>query len=376
MQHLRLSFLCSLPLLAAAAGAQDLLGVTWSGQVSLIDSNTGAATPIGTGLFGQNALTRDANGVFWSTHRLGASSTTWTYHLTTVDPSTGAATIAFPGIDIRGLASAGGNLLYAIEQTSTGTTSVDLLSLVDTTTGAVTRVGPIGFSGLQGLALHLGTLYAWDITQGLIVVDTTTGAGLDPFPGVGGPSGLQSLCSHPDGRLLVGGGSTNSLYVVDTTTGATTLVGTMTGTSDIRGIEPIGGWWTRIGQGCNGSFGQVDLTVSGTLTGTGSVTTTSTNHAPGSLGVLVLGLSTTSSGGIPLPFLLDPILGTNGCNLFVSVDATQIGFTSAVAPATLQFTLAMTPAAAGVSFHAQHACFEAVPGGLSVSNGVSIHIAP
>ncbi len=50
-----------------SAPAQDLLVVTWSGAAALVNSHTGAVTPLGNGLMGQNSLARASNGTFWST---------------------------------------------------------------------------------------------------------------------------------------------------------------------------------------------------------------------------------------------------------------------------------------------------------------------
>jgi hypothetical protein len=379
MPHPVTRFAIVFSLAAGIAAAQDLLGVSWAGQVVRIDSATGAATAIGTGLLGQNSLARDANGVFWSSHRTGSTVSTWVHHFTTIDPNTGAATIVHSNvIDIRGMASAGGTMMWGIHNTVAGSiSSIDDLVLIDMATGAITTIGSTGIAAIQGLALHAGTLYAWDINIGLVTIDTTTGAATDPFPGTSGPSGLQALCSHPDGRLLVAGGAANSLYVVDTTTGGTTAIGPMTGTSDIRGVEPFGGAWRPIGQPCRATFGPATLTVSGSLSVGGTMTSTSINHAPGSLGVLILGLSSTSHLGNPLPFSVDPILGTIGCNLFVSIEALLTGFTGAGSPASLSFTLSLGPPFAGAVFHVQHAVFEPTPpGGMSWSNGATIQVAP
>ncbi len=349
--------------------AQDLIGVGWAGQVVLIDSLTAAVTPLGTGLPGQNALARDASGNFWCTTR--TNTMPYVYGYTTIDQNTGAATVVHTNtIDLRGLCEAGGTDLYGINDGVP-----DRLVRIDTITGTATTIGNTGFSGIQGLALHQGVLYAWDIGQGLLIIDPNTGVATDPFPGLGGPTGLQFLCSHPDGRLLAGGGSsTNSLFNVDLTTGTTTLIGVMGGATDLRGLEALGGHASPFGIGCNGASGPVSLTVTGNLRGNGNVLAVSTNHAPNALGAMVLGLSTTSHQGLPLPLSLDSILGTSGCTLYSSIDVSLIGFTSANAPSTLTFAFGLSPAAAGAIFHMQHACFEPVTGGLSWSNGVTLQI--
>jgi hypothetical protein len=360
--------------LAAAAGglalpAQDLLGVTWTGTTVLVDSYTGAVTPLGTGLFGQNALARAPNGTFWSTWRNGSS-----YGFSTIDPITGAATQGPFGVDIRGLTIGPGSSLYGIRE---GGVADDLLVQVTVPGGFVTNIGSTGSSSIQGLAMHQGVLYAWDVFVGLMVVDPTTGAATDPFPSVSGPAYQQSLCSHPDGRLLLGGGDSNGtdqLFVVDPATGVASLIGNMVGAVDVRGLEPLGGYAQPIGQGCDGAFGPVGLTVTGRIQPGGSFSSVSTNHAPNAFGIAVVGLSTTSYQGTSLPLLLDPLLGTSNCWLRTSIDASATVFAGAGSPATMQYGFAIPAWASGIVFNVQHACFEPVPGGISWSNAASLHV--
>ena len=118
------------------------------------------------------------------------------------------------------------------------------------------------------------------------------------------------------------------------------------------------------------------MSVSGLLTGFGRIETVSTNHAANASGVLILGFSNSSMGGFALPLLLDPILGTVNCNLYVSIDITQAAITSSATPATLGFRTDLPMAARGLTVYAQHACLEPVPGGLSLSNAARIQVAP
>lgn len=354
----------------ASATAQDLIGVGWSGQVVLVDSMTAAVTPLGFGLPGQNALARDTSGTYWCTTR--TTATPYVYGFTQIDPTTGAATVIHtPAVDLRGSCEDFGTGLFAIQDGGP-----DRLVQVDVVTGVVTTIGNTGYSSIQGLALHLGVLYAWDLNQGLLIVNPVTGVASDPFPGIGGPTGVQFLCSHPDGRLLVGGGSsTNSLFVVDTNTGLTTLIGVMTGASDLRGLEVLGGFASLFGTPCLGAGGPVQLRVTGNFSAGGTLVASSNNHAPSTLGAMILGISTTSHIGIPLPIDLTPFVGTVGCTLYTSIDATLFGVTTASANPTLDFSFTLGPAAAGAIFHVQHACFDPVPGGMSWSNAASLHIA-
>ena len=69
----------------------------------------------------------------------------------------------------------------------------------------------------------------------------------------------------------------------------------------------------------------------------------------------------------PLPFLLDPVLGTSNCFLNVAADVTFAGFADPAG--VLTFPFPSTPAFAGFRLYAQHAVLENVPGGFSFSNG-------
>ncbi len=354
----------------ASLAAQDLLGVTWPGATVLVDSHTGAVTPLGPGLQGQNSLARAANGTFWSTRRISST----VYSFTNVDPITGTATPVSSGIDVRGLATGPGSTLYAIKDAP----GADLLVTVDTATnGFVIQIGSTGFDAIQGLASHQGVLYAWDVLAGLLIVDPLTGAAVDPFPGVAGPVFQQSLCSHPDGRLLLGGGDsigTDSLFSVDVTNGGTTLIGTMNGAVDVRGLEPLAGFTVAFGQGCNGVSGPVALSLAGSSLAGGTLTATSTNHAPNAIGVVMFGTSTAVYQGLTLPLLLDPLLGTSNCRLYTSIDGSLASLTSPSSPAMLQFSFTIPPGASGTTLHLQHTCLEAVPGFLSWSNAVTVQV--
>ena len=347
--------------------AQDLLGVTWEGAVLLVDSYTGAATPIAGGQIGCNSLARAGNGTFWSTRRISSTL----YDFLQIDPVTGAAVPISTVPDLRGLSTGPGNTLYAIRRQGT-TTALAQLHLNPPSVFTQT-LGNTGFDGIQGLAMHEGILYAWDATAGLLMVNPVTGAAMDPFPAIGGPAFLQTLCSHPDGRLLVGGGDSSGqdvLYSVSVTTGLTTQIGVMADATmlfgDIRGLEPLLGSPPGFVQGCNGANGLVVHSVTGSPLVGGTLVTTSTNHEPNSIGLLAF-------GGLIPPLLLDPLYGTNGCALHVDLAGILLVLTEPTVPARLQFSFGVTAAMSGTQLNLQHICLEPVPGGLSTSNVVVVH---
>jgi hypothetical protein len=353
---------------AGFLAAQDLVAVGWTGGIWTIDSTTGAATMTGTGLFGQNALAFDNQHRLWCTTR--TVNTPYAYGLTVVDPVANTATQMFANSsDFRGLAGTGTATLYGIRDGAP-----DTLCLVDTTTGSITAVGGTGYGSIQALAVHRGVLYAWDLSAGLLTVNPTSGAATDVNPSVGGSVGsgtIQFLCSHSDGRLLAGG---TSLYSIDVVTGAATLIGLMNAGADLRGAEQYFGSITSFGQGCNGPSGPIVLSVTGTPSPNQLLTATSATHAASVFGLLVFGFSNTTYNSQPLPINVDPLLGTNGCALLVSPDATLLG--GAAPNGSLAFGLFLPPIAAHLTFHLQHAAFDPVPGGMSFSNGVTVHVGP
>jgi len=134
------------------------------------------------------------------------------------------------------------------------------------------------------------------------------------------------------------------------------------------------GYARPYGTGCNGVAGPVDLTVQGAIANNATIQFVSGNHGAGRAGVLIIGISNTSYGSLNLPYLLDPLLGTSGCSLYASVEVTLAGTTSATVPATLMTPITLPAAAYGARVFTQHACFEAVPGGLSFSNGLILQL--
>jgi hypothetical protein len=349
-------------LTAPIASAQDMIAVSWSGGVYALDSYTGTTTFLGTGMFGQNALARDDQGGLWSTER-STGQTGSVYSLTSIDPGTGAATVITPNFpDVRAFASAGGTLLWAISNTSP-----DQLITIDVTTSQVTTIGPTGYTAVQCLAAVDGVLYAWDNNFGLLTIDPSTGAATDVDPAVGGNSDMQWLARRSDGQLV---GGQNGLYEIDPSTGVATQIGS--GLIDTRGAEPYQQHVQNFGSGCAGAFGTVSASATIGAGPNPLLTTSSTNHAAGVPGLILVGLSSQQTAGVPLPIDVDPIFGTQGCSLYVSLDVSVLAVTSAQGPATLDTAFPILPGWAGYSLLLQHATLDPVQGGLSLSDAVAV----
>jgi hypothetical protein len=114
---------------------------------------------------------------------------------------------------------------------------------IDPTTGTATLIGPVGFDSVSGVAFHptTGVLYAVGIIAGgglhlLLTIDTATGAGTlvgptNVFRASGCSDRVSDLSFRSDGTLYAYAESCAQLGVINTSTGAFTLVGA-TGQSD------------------------------------------------------------------------------------------------------------------------------------------------
>ena len=159
------------------------------------------------------------------------------YNTYTIDCATGAATLVGP----TGLtAFLNGMACDKTEGTMYAVNSTDLYT-IDLSTGAATLVGPIGNTG--GLMLTLacdgnGDLWGVDLNlDTLWNIDKDTGAGTEIGP-VGFNCGYaQSMSWDPESDIVFwaayGGGLDGNLRIVDTTTGATTLVGAFEGGREV-----------------------------------------------------------------------------------------------------------------------------------------------
>jgi hypothetical protein len=209
------------PGLVAVASAEDLFGNAFANvDLVRIDSDTGAGVSVGNlGLGSFNSMElvgdtfygyRGVNGMY-----------TWTLAAPTAVAVGGAD-------DVRGLAW-DGSVMWGVREMAGST---DQLVTVNLDTGATTLVGATGFSSIQALAVDATGLYAWDITQGLLTVNSGSGAATDVNPNAPGNPNIQGLTFGVGGQLY---GARNELYSISAGTGVVTLVGSG-GYSDIRGL--------------------------------------------------------------------------------------------------------------------------------------------
>jgi hypothetical protein len=236
LRHLLVAATCA----AGLAAQNDLRGVSFSGAAFALSSATGTGSSIGpSGAPGLNAMAKVGSQLL---------SVANNGNLVAIDPITGLASVLVatspPLLSVRGMATDPAGVLYVLQNGGTGTTAPDVLYTLDVATGVATLVGTTSHPGLQGLGCDLiGTLYSWDVGSGsgfgagLVTIDPVTAASTDVDPSTGNSVDVQCLAVSPAGVLY---GARNSLYTIDTVTGAPTLVGAG-GYTDLRGIEFVPG---------------------------------------------------------------------------------------------------------------------------------------
>jgi hypothetical protein len=365
-------FLPALAAIAATAAlpAQELIAIDFQGQAFGVDVVTGQARTIGpTGVSRCNAMALHER-VLYSTAQ---TSLTGPRQLVTIDPITAQAAVLFNNlsVDLRGLAPRRNTTeLFGIAEGSP-----DRLVRIDVGTGTVTNVGNTGFTGIQALDENDVSphLLAWDLNVGLVRIDKTTGVGVDVNPAVGTQGvDIQFLTTFTtnNSTQLVGGRT--SLYEIHRVTGIVTQIGTSTNLADLRGGEQHRGRATSFGSGCpTATAANPVIESKASFLAGETIALRSNGHAPNTIALLVVGLSDSVYQGLPLPLALDPLLGTSGCHLLVSADLTLVALGQANGLVVAPFTL---PTVFGGTLFFQFATLEAVPGGLSFTDGLKVEI--
>lgn len=353
-------------LLAMPLAGQDMIGVEFSGGVFRLDSATGATTLLATGMAGKNCLACSDDNRLWTTVRTGNRFSGFHYHLAVVDPFTGGETLPFGTAEVGelvALANSTTGALFGIRNVG----ATQELVRIDPATGGVVVLAPTG-PGLVALALTSAGMRAWSATAGLLQISTTSGITTDPFPGLGGPAGVQYLVNDLATNQTYAGGTT--LHRVDLLTGGTSLATTFSGAPDLRGVVSTGSRTQSYGQACAATQGLPNC-FSPSSFGAGQVfSARSGNHATGAAGFQIVGFSQAVHAGQALPLRLDGLLGTQNCFLRASADFTIFATTNQ--SGNLFVTMNLPPAIAFVQFYVQHAVLEPVPGGVSFSNGLRV----
>lgn len=357
-------------LATTAASAQELLGVDGQGNVVAIHMPNAAARLVHASTMGPcQAFSRKVNSLFSpnGTSFFAAADDGLTPRLFAVDPITGAATLAIANLGMRIVALADQPSTPRMWGIADGPT--DLLVRIDVVQGSVTVVGSTGLTDVQGIELLHGQLYGWDATLGLVRIDSTTGAGSDVNPLLGAQGQDVRFLTIGAVDQIVGG--SNELFAIDLATGALQPLG-IVGMADVRGAGLRYGITTFFGTACRTATSTTSLLF---LQGPLVVDTTahflSQAHPPGSPAALALALPSATHEGTPLPILLDPLLGTNGCSLLVSPLVYVPGFAASTGRVDIPVFL---HGLAGIDLHAQLFTLENVPGGLVASDARSVRI--
>jgi len=141
-----------------------------------VDASTGVAEPLVDVPYGNVGMTFLPNGTLLAADNAGG--------VRTIDPISGA--IDEIGTFGNGYALAG-DLVAVASGTMYGIAdegprgdegSSNVLLTVDTATGAAQEVGPIGFSGVFGVAVANDQVYAFTRTGEIVEIDPATGAGV------------------------------------------------------------------------------------------------------------------------------------------------------------------------------------------------------
>ena len=355
-------------LLATSLAAQDMIAVTFQGQVLRLGSTTGSVTSLATGQAGKACLAIATDNRLWTNVRSGTAATGFRYHLALLDPVTGAESLPFGTADV-------GDLIALASPSSSpdlfGIRDVggpDELVRINTSTGTVTVVGPTGLADMVGLDFTTAGARAWSASAGLLSINLGSGAVNDLFPSLGGPAGMTYLATNPaTGSVFVGG---TDLHLVGLFSGG---VSGATSTFPGLGIRAAQFTTSRLqvfGNACQAATGPAGLGGLQPFGAGQTFTAQSIRHLAGALGVQIVGFSDIAFQGQPLPVSVDPIFGTSGCFLRVSADFTLGGVANPTGD--LFVTMSLPPTIAFRQFYVQHAVLEPVQGGISFSNGLRV----
>ena len=211
-----------------------LIGITYTFEpyadaVVSINEFTAATVDIGsTGFYFLNSLAQNSSGVFYT-----VSDDASDPQLIRIDPTTWSGRtetrISFYSGSarprIRGLAFDPGDDLFAIHHTRPAFAPREEewdteLYLINKGSGSMAPIGATGFTGIQSITFSPDgeTLYGWDVHEGLVTIDTTTGRATNVNPRVRGTAEIQGIAFAPDGTLYHGWW--RFLMILDPDTGA------------------------------------------------------------------------------------------------------------------------------------------------------------
>jgi hypothetical protein len=196
-------------LLASSCYAGPVLWIAdGNGKLGTVDVGTQAVNVIGSMGVTMFDIAFSPTGTLYGVSGTG--------NLYSIDPTTAVPTLigSLGGPDVNSLVSSSAGVLYGANS--------DLYT-INTTTGAETEVGPIGYSSGGDLAFVDGTLYLSTGSNDLVSLNTTTGQGT--LVGAMGYPNIYGIASPDNINLYAAGGSAGTdIYSVDVSNGAATLL--------------------------------------------------------------------------------------------------------------------------------------------------------
>lgn len=196
--------LVMLLLLPRVSIAQEVVTLGLNGDLWSIDPNSCLGTQIGwTGHhdYFWNGLSQDSGGRIVSAY--GNDSVGYSFY--EINPDTGTAThlLSTSFFWIESIAFGPNDELFVIQDPTAGTWGgIHELFVVNLVTGQETLIGSTGKQGILALEFFDGALYGYDIFDGLVTLNTTTGLATDVNDKLRGPLGATvSMCFDSNGAL-------------------------------------------------------------------------------------------------------------------------------------------------------------------------------
>jgi hypothetical protein len=223
------------------ASGQELLGLDAGGGVHHINLRSGLTTQIGsTGLTQElwTGLARDSGGRLFASYGYYNAP----FAIYELNPATGQATFVLqtPFIGVSSMAFGPGDVLYLMDDASAPFAHGPYeLHIVNLQTGSTTLVGSTGRNQLIALDFDdSGRLWAF-AEDGLVEIDTATGAATDVNPTFEGPPDpTKSMVFGEDDTLWM---IDIGVWIGDRTTGVPSLVAPMSIFSIFSGVEYVPG---------------------------------------------------------------------------------------------------------------------------------------
>lgn len=195
-------------LVGSPLAAQEALLMGLNGDLHSVDLNSGNTTYIGdTGhhTYFWQGLAQDSHG------RIFGSTGNWVgdYEIYEIDPTTGAATFEFQTnlFGIHCISFGPNDQLFAInDPKGPGFGGVHELYSIDLKTGAESFIGSTGSYEIFALAFDGTDLYGYDLVQGLVHIDMSTGLATDVNTNFDGPTG---------GAITMAFDQMGALYYID-----------------------------------------------------------------------------------------------------------------------------------------------------------------